>query len=96
MDKNKDKLVQSLLAVRIISQFGTMGVIFDSMEDRVRHAENCIKACLDAAVIMKVALIDKDSDATEPSHSLVANGDKLRDLFEKMFEQKPTDPFSKN
>lgn len=94
MDKNK--LIQSLLAARIVSQFGTMGVIFDSTEDRVRHAENCIKACLDAAVIMKVALIDKDSDATQPSHSLVANGDKLHDMFEKMFEQKPADPFSKN
>lgn len=94
MDMNK--LIQSLMAGKIVAQFGVMGGVYESMEDRIRHANNCIKACLDAAVIMKVALIDKDSDAIEPSHSLVGNGDKLHVMFEAMFEPKKTTEPSAN
>jgi len=92
----EDKLVQSLIAAKLVSMMGTMGLAFSSADQRVRHANNCIKACLDAAVIMRVALLDKDSDADEPSKPLVEMGSKLSVIFEDLFRDKKPGDFSKN
>lgn len=97
-----ERMIKTTMLMSAMSKTATamaypLGVDMSDKGAKREYLDIAIDAALECAMVTKIASIDVDDESrTSPSYDLIDMCDKLKALFNGMFEGKKPAPFSTN